>query len=97
MVVLALGFFVGPIQPLSTELSVEVTYPSNENHILAAQQLFGNLISAMVVPIFEAVRNDESDPYSGSLFFLFCIFVASMAYFVTFNGELRRSAIDHRI
>lgn len=51
--VLALGFFVGPIQPCSAELAVDITFPDgDENQIVAIQQTIGNLVSAAAVPVF---------------------------------------------
>uniref|UniRef100_A0A7S2CRT7 Major facilitator superfamily (MFS) profile domain-containing protein n=1 Tax=Octactis speculum TaxID=3111310 RepID=A0A7S2CRT7_9STRA len=55
--ILFLGFFVGPIQPITAEIAVEVTYPADENAIVAVQQVFGNLFSAFLVPICNTVRS----------------------------------------
>merc|ERR1719247_3837381 len=50
---LGLGALVGPVQPISAELAVEVAYPADENAIEALQQLCGNLFSALLVPVAE--------------------------------------------
>ncbi|CAE7613831.1 unnamed protein product [Symbiodinium natans] len=50
---LAIGSFAGPVQPINAELAVEVTYPCDENAIEAVQQLCGNLVSALLVPVCE--------------------------------------------
>ena len=54
-----LGFVAGPIQPVNAELAVEVTYPSDETAVESTQQIFGNLISALMVPLAaKAARMD---------------------------------------
>lgn len=57
---------VGPLQPVSTELGVEVVYPLSENTVLVIQQLFSNLLSALFIPVFKELKDigisdDESD------------------------------------
>ena len=48
---------VGPLQPVSTELGVEVVYPLSENTVLVIQQLFSNLLSALFIPIFKQLKD----------------------------------------
>lgn len=48
------GAAVGPVQPINAELAVEVTHPFDENAVEAAQQLAGNLVSALLVPLYQA-------------------------------------------
>lgn len=52
--ILALGAAVGPVQPINAELAVEVTHPFDENAVEAVQQLAGNLVSALLVPVYQA-------------------------------------------
>ena len=52
-VLLLLGGFIGPVQPINAELAVEVAYPADENAIEATQQLSGNLASALLVPLYQ--------------------------------------------
>ncbi|KAJ8600698.1 hypothetical protein CTAYLR_008321 [Chrysophaeum taylorii] len=54
--ILALGAVVGPVQPINAELAVEVSHPFDENAVEAAQQLAGNLASALLVPAYQAAR-----------------------------------------
>jgi quinol-cytochrome oxidoreductase complex cytochrome b subunit len=48
-------------------LGVEVVYPLSENTVLVIQQLFSNLLSALFIPLFKALRDvratglDESE------------------------------------
>jgi len=51
------AFFVGPLQPVSTELGVDVVYPdANENTVLVIQQLFANGCSSIFIPIFASCK-----------------------------------------
>lgn len=52
--VLALGAVAGPVQPINAELAVEVSHPFDENAVEATQQLAGNLVSALLVPAYQA-------------------------------------------
>lgn len=102
LAVLALGFFVGPIQPIAAELAVDVTYPDgNENTIVAIQQTAGNLISAGAVPIFNAAsdfaaRVDAAAKYGVRLDYALLASVTLLAavYFRLFGwyAPLRRLA-----
>jgi MFS family permease len=64
---LVVAILAGPLQPISTELGVEVIYPLSENTVLVIQQLFSNLLSALFIPLFKALRDvrasglDESE------------------------------------
>merc|ERR1712238_418388 len=56
--ILSLGLvaiMVGPLQPIATELGVEIAFPLSENTVLVIQQLFSNLLSALFIPLFQAV------------------------------------------
>ena len=55
---------VGPLQPVSTELGVDVVYPLSENTVLVIQQLFSNLLSAMFIPFFKALKDVGTEPSS---------------------------------
>ena len=55
LVIVAL--LVGPLQPVSTELGVEVVYPLSENTVLVIQQLFSNLLSALFIPCFKKMKD----------------------------------------
>ena len=46
-----LGIAAGPIQPVNAELAVEVSYPCDETAVESTQQIFGNLASALLVPL----------------------------------------------
>eukprot|EP00638_Chattonella_subsalsa_P021854 CAMPEP_0117856090 /NCGR_PEP_ID=MMETSP0950-20121206/1039_1 /TAXON_ID=44440 /ORGANISM="Chattonella subsalsa, Strain CCMP2191" /LENGTH=372 /DNA_ID=CAMNT_0005705123 /DNA_START=200 /DNA_END=1321 /DNA_ORIENTATION=- len=92
--VVSIGFFVGPIQPVAAETAVEITYPSDENTIVAVQQVFGNLFSALLVPFFHALRDPYTKQYAGSINMIFIIGVASMVVFASFRPELKRTNLD---
>jgi len=103
VMLLVVGILAGPLQPLSTELGVEVVYPLSENTVLVIQQLFSNLLSAAFIPVFKALRNvghnaagDNKDSmwelpqYTFSFYLLICIHAVSTVYFATFNGTYLR-------
>ena len=54
---LVVAVFVGPLQPVATELGVDVVYPLSENTVLVIQQLFANLLSAFFIEFFKAVKD----------------------------------------
>lgn len=91
---------VGPLQPVSTELGVDVAYPLSENTVLVIQQLFSNLLSALFIPFFKAVRdvgtekNDadmyERPQYTFSFYLLIVLHASATVFFATFNGRYLR-------
>ena len=97
---LAIGSFAGPVQPINAELAVEVTYPCDENAIEAVQQLCGNLVSALLVPICEwAAENKVTIPgfegyLRGDTILLLAILAVVAVYFSTFSAPLRRTEVD---
>eukprot|EP00435_Cladocopium_sp_Y103_P056463 s344_g19.t1 len=97
---LAIGSFAGPVQPINAELAVEVTYPCDENAIEAVQQLCGNLVSALLVPICEWAADNKitipgMDGYlRGDTILLLAILIAVAIYFSTFSAPLRRTEVD---
>lgn len=92
---------VGPLQPVSTELGVEVVFPLSENTVLVIQQLFSNLLSAMFIPFFKALRDVgterisatelyERPQYTFSFYLLIVLHAAVTVFFATFNGRYLR-------
>lgn len=93
---------VGPLQPVSTELGVDVAYPLSENTVLVIQQLFSNLLSAMFIPFFKALKdvgtakdtNDEDlverPEYTFSFYLLIVLHAMATVFFATFNGRYLR-------
>merc|ERR1712087_244001 len=99
-----LGFFVGPVQPINAELAVDVTYPGDETAVESVQQIGGNLVSALLIPIAEiAAEKDytllrgvpglESD-IRGDVILLVVLAFITLAYFSTFDAPLMRTAAD---
>jgi len=97
---LIVAALVGPLQPVSTELGVEVAYPLSENTVLVIQQLFSNLLSALFIPFFKSLRDvgismgsdsDREHPqYTFSFYLLIIIHAAVTVFFATFNGRYLR-------
>lgn len=92
---------VGPLQPVSTELGVDVVYPLSENTVLVIQQLFSNLLSALFIPVFKALKNVGSEKiddtemferpeYTFSFYLLIVMHTAATVFFATFNGKYLR-------
>jgi hypothetical protein len=92
---------VGPLQPVSTELGVEVVFPLSENTVLVIQQLFSNLLSAMFIPFFKALRDVgterisatelyERPQYTFSFYLLIVLHAGVTVFFATFNGRYLR-------
>ena len=101
---LVVAVLAGPLQPISTELGVEVVYPLSENTVLVIQQLFSNFLSAAFIPVFKALKdvqtNDivgkagelmgEVPQYTFSFYLLIVIHASATIYFATFNGTYLR-------
>lgn len=95
---LLVGVMVGPVQPVATELGVDVVYPLSENTVLVLQQLFSNLLSAIIILIFHAVKNIGQysntnfirPEYTISFFLLIILLASCTMYFATFNGKYVR-------
>ena len=96
---LVVGILVGPLQPISTELGVDVVYPLSENTVLVIQQLFANLLSAMFIPIFKALKDvdlnkepnlPEQPEYTFSFYLLIILHSGIVFFFATFNGRYLR-------
>lgn len=94
------ALLVGPLQPVSTELGVDVVYPLSENTVLVIQQLFSNLLSAAFIPCFKAMKNlgegslhdgtTERPSYTFSFYLLIVVHACATVFFATFNGRYLR-------
>ncbi|CAL6293467.1 unnamed protein product [Bathycoccus prasinos] len=91
-----LGFTVGPVQPICAELAVEVSYPEDENGVVALQQVCGNLFSAILVPILAFAAH--GDLLFGKLSVDYAILIVlglvTLGYFTTFDAPLKRLEAD---
>jgi len=101
---LGLGVAAGPVQPINAELAVDVTYPGDETAVESVQQIGGNLISALLIPVAEkasekdytllkGVPGFESD-IRGDVVLLVALAFITLAYFSRFDAPLMRSAAD---
>lgn len=54
-----LGLVVGPVQPINAELAVDVTYPGDETAVESIQQIGGNMISALLIPLAEYLKHEH--------------------------------------
>jgi hypothetical protein len=101
---LGLGMAAGPVQPINAELAVDVTYPWDETAVESVQQIGGNLVSALLIPLAEiAAEKDfkllgdvpalESDMH-GDIILMFAIAWLTLGYFSKFDAPLRRTEAD---
>jgi FLVCR family feline leukemia virus subgroup C receptor-related protein len=99
-----LGMAAGPIQPINAELAVDVTYPGDETAVESVQQIGGNLVSALLIPIaeiaaekdfklFDGLPGLESD-MRGDVILLLAIALLTGGYFSKFDAPLRRTEAD---
>lgn len=104
LALLGLGMAAGPIQPINAELAVDVTYPGDETAVESVQQIGGNLVSALLVPVAEfaakqdyqllpSVKSLASD-VRGDVLLLMAIAVTTYVYFLRFDAPLRRTLAD---
>lgn len=104
LALLGLGIAAGPVQPINAELAVEVTYPGDETAVESVQQIGGNLVSALLIPLAEAAsENDytllrgvpglESD-IRGDVVLLISVAFITLAYFSGFDAPLARTIAD---
>lgn len=97
---IVVAMLVGPLQPVSTELGVDVVYPLSENTVLVIQQLFSNLLSAAFIPCFKSLKDfgagdgeanaEERPEYTFSFYLLIVLHAAATVFFATFNGRYLR-------
>lgn len=101
LALLGLGLSCGPIQPINAELAVDVTYPSDETAVESVQQVGGNLVSALMVPVAEWALNQDYEFFKkirildsdirGDVILLFTVAAVTIVYFNTFDAPLRRT------
>lgn len=99
-----LGLAAGPVQPINAELAVDVTYPCDETAVESVQQIGGNMISALLIPVAElASKNDYqllptvpmlASDVRGDVVLLLLVALITMAYFNTFDAPLARTFAD---
>ncbi|KAL3774638.1 hypothetical protein ACHAW5_008561 [Stephanodiscus triporus] len=101
---LGLGLSCGPIQPINAELAVDVAYPCDETAVESVQQVGGNLISALMVPVAEWALNQDYEFFGkiksldmdvrGDVLLMFALAAATIVFFNTFDAPLRRTMAD---
>jgi len=95
---------IGPLQPVATEMGVDVAYPLSENTVLVIQQLFSNFLSALFIPFFQRAKDFdmssdnefERPQYTFSFYMLIFIHAVSTVYFATFNGVYKRHEYEKK-
>lgn len=104
LALLGLGMAAGPVQPINAELAVDVTYPGDETAVESVQQIGGNLISALLVPVAEMAAEKDyqllpgspelASDIRGDVVLLTVIAGLTYVYFSFFDAPLRRSMAD---
>lgn len=107
LALLGLGVSCGPIQPINAELAVDVTYPSDETAVESVQQVGGNLVSALMVPVAEWALNQDYEFFKqirpldsdirGDVLLLFAVAAVTIVYFSLFDAPLRRTMADEEL
>ena len=97
------ALLIGPLQPISTELAVDVSFPLCSNTVLVIQQLVSNLCSALFIPLFQRLNNFgkevdgfERPQYTFSFYMLIVIHALATVFFATFNGKYMRLEHEQR-
>jgi len=104
LALLGLGMAAGPIQPINAELAVDVTYPGDETAVESIQQIGGNLVSALLIPVAEAASKSdytllrgvpglESD-IRGDVVLLIALAFITLIFFSSFDAPLSRTIAD---
>jgi MFS family permease len=101
---LGLGIAAGPVQPINAELAVDVTYPGDETAVESVQQIGGNLISALLVPVAELASKRDyqimpkipwlASDIRGDVIVLLTLAIVTIGYFATFDAPLLRTLAD---
>ena len=101
---LGLGMAVGPVQPINAELAVDVTYPSDETAVESVQQIGGNLVSALLVPVAEMASRQDFQLFTmrpllasdirGDVIMMMVVALFTYAFFSGFDAPLRRTIAD---
>jgi MFS family permease len=104
LALLGLGLSCGPIQPINAELAVDVTYPCDETAVESIQQVGGNLISALMVPVAEWALNQDFEFFRtirildsdirGDAILMFVVAAITFVYFNSFDAPLNRTMAD---
>ena len=104
LALLGLGMAAGPVQPINAELAVDVTYPGDETAVESVQQIGGNLVSALLIPIAEAASESDytllrgvpglESYIRGDVVLLIGVAFLTLAFFSGFDAPLARTIAD---
>ncbi|GMF09730.1 unnamed protein product [Phytophthora lilii] len=101
------GAVLGPIQPIVLELGVECAHPTSEATVAALQQLCGNFLSAIAVPLLSALQRrslstadqqpQHQNFYTSPEWVMVFMTIATSIVFYFYNGKYKRSAHESKI
>eukprot|EP01061_Rhynchopus_euleeides_P000011 TRINITY_DN1000_c0_g1_i1.p1 TRINITY_DN1000_c0_g1~~TRINITY_DN1000_c0_g1_i1.p1 ORF type:complete len:513 (+),score=178.79 TRINITY_DN1000_c0_g1_i1:201-1541(+) len=107
------ALFLGPLQATCNELGVECAFPVSENTVSAIQQLVGNFVSALVIPIITYVHSHYAMPEGGvgvrghvdswwhfwamPEVIIAIMLLISAAVLFTYDGDYRRLTMEREV
>jgi len=101
---LGLGLAAGPVQPINAELAVDVAYPCDETAVESLQQIGGNLISALLVPLAELAAEKDyqllptfpllASDIRGDVVLMTVIAALTYWFYTGFDAPLMRTIAD---
>lgn len=65
----------------------EVVFSLSDSTVLTAMQLFANLISAVCIIAFNALKKKSTQDYTYSLYLLILIHIIAILYFASFKAQ----------
>ena len=64
ILIILIGFFIGPIQPIVIEVAADCTYPISENISTSMMQFVANIASSCVIPLMSVIQSNSSVSHS---------------------------------
>jgi hypothetical protein len=92
--ILLVGFFVGPLQPISCEIAAEVVYPVTEASSTAVQQVIANLLSAGMIPLMLLLKDPVTQNMNKANWVMASTMLLCGLFYLNFNGTYRRLQAD---
>ncbi|KAK3241630.1 hypothetical protein CYMTET_48619 [Cymbomonas tetramitiformis] len=92
--IMLLGIVDGPLMPISSEAAVEVTYPANENIIMALQMVTGNLVSFCLLPVFHQGTEMARDRQQAFWLLILITVICGVVFLKRFDGKFARARVE---
>eukprot|EP00741_Cyanophora_paradoxa_P021634 tig00000241_g20881.t1 len=95
--VAAVGFCIGAVEPVGTELGVECAYPTPEATVAGVQQLMGQVGSLLFVPLLNRLEDPVTHDMDNANWFLTATLAFATVAFLFFDGETKRLAHEKQV